>query len=100
MVYNVMPIHSLEKMQIKLDQFCQEPDIWSNYQIYQSFVYLNANRDSFIDNWRWIYQSESKHESLITLRQIMLDLSSVFGMKCDSCNSYTTTFKENKGAIE
>ena len=30
----------------------------------------------------------------------MLEVSSIFGMKCDSCNSYTTTFEENKGAIE
>ena len=37
---------------------------------------------------------------LIPLRHIMLEVSSVFGMKCDSCNSYTTTFEDNKGAIE
>ena len=37
---------------------------------------------------------------LIPLRKIMLDVSSVFGMKCDSCNSYTITFEDNKGAIE
>ena len=37
---------------------------------------------------------------LIALRQIMLVVSSVFGMKCDSCNSYTTTFEKNKGATE
>ena len=37
---------------------------------------------------------------LIPLRQIILDVSSVFGMKCDSCNSYTTTFEENKVAID
>ena len=30
----------------------------------------------------------------------MLKGSSVFGMKCDSCNSYTTTFEDNKGEIE
>ena len=36
---------------------------------------------------------------LIPLRHIMLEVSSVFGMKCDSCNSYTKTFEENKGAI-
>ena len=36
----------------------------------------------------------------IPLRQITLDLSSVFGMKCDSCNSYTNTFEDNKGEIE
>ena len=37
---------------------------------------------------------------LIPLRYIMLEVSSVFGMKCDSCNSYNTTFEDNKGAIE
>ena len=37
---------------------------------------------------------------LILLRQILLDASSVFGVKCDSCNSYTTIFKDNKGVIE
>ena len=37
---------------------------------------------------------------LSPLRYIMLEVSSVFGMKCDSCNSYTTTFEDNKGAID
>ena len=37
---------------------------------------------------------------LIPLRHIMLEVSSVFGMKFDSCNSCTTTFKDNKGEIE
>ena len=36
----------------------------------------------------------------IPLRHIMLELSSVFGMKCDSCDSYTTTFEYNKGEIQ
>ena len=30
----------------------------------------------------------------------MLAVSSVFGMKCDYCNLYTTTFEDNKGAVE
>ena len=30
----------------------------------------------------------------------MLEISSVFGMIFDSRNSYTTTFEENKGAIQ
>ena len=30
----------------------------------------------------------------------MLEVSSIFGIKFDSCNSYTTTFEENKGSIE
>ena len=37
---------------------------------------------------------------LIPLRQIFLGVSSVFGMKFDSRNSYTTTFKYNKEGIE
>ena len=37
---------------------------------------------------------------LIPLRCIMLLVSSVLGIKCDSCNSYTTTYEENKGRIE
>ena len=37
---------------------------------------------------------------LIPLRHIMLEVSSVFGMKCDLCNPYTTTFEDNKEAIE
>ena len=28
----------------------------------------------------------------IQLRHIMFDVSSVFGIKCDFCNSHTTTF--------
>ena len=47
----------------------------------------------------YVSMSQSMRD-LIPLRHIMLEVSSVFGMKCDSCNSYTTTFKENKGAIE
>ena len=30
----------------------------------------------------------------------MLELSSLFGIKCDSCNSYTRIIEDNKGAIE
>ena len=37
---------------------------------------------------------------LIPLRQIMLDVSIVFGMKFDYCNPYTTTFEDNKRSIE
>ena len=36
----------------------------------------------------------------IPLRDMVLEVSSVLGMKCDSCNSYTTTFEDNKGEIE
>ena len=37
---------------------------------------------------------------LIPLRHIVLEVSIVFGIKCDLCNSYTTTFEYNKGEIE
>ena len=37
---------------------------------------------------------------LIPLKYVILELSSVFRMKCDSFNSYTTTFEDNKGATE
>ena len=30
----------------------------------------------------------------------MLELSSLFGMKFDSCNSYTIISRDNKGAVE
>ena len=30
----------------------------------------------------------------------MLEVSSVFGMECYPCISYTTTFEDNKGSIE
>ena len=38
--------------------------------------------------------------NLITLKQVISYLLSVFGTKCDSCNSYTKTVEDNKGAIE
>ena len=42
--------HGAERMQIKLDQFFEEPDTLSNFQISQLFGYVNANRDIFIEN--------------------------------------------------
>ena len=36
----------------------------------------------------------------IPLRHIMLEVSSIFVMKFDLCNSYFTIFEDNKGAIE
>ena len=47
----------------------------------------------------YISLSQSMRD-LIPLRQIMLDVASVFGMECNSYNSYTTTFEDNKGSIE
>ena len=37
---------------------------------------------------------------LIPLRHIVLEVSIVFGIKCDLCNSYTTIFDDNEVAIE
>ena len=36
----------------------------------------------------------------IQLMHMMLEVSNIFGMKCDLCNSYTTNFEDNKGAVE
>ena len=47
----------------------------------------------------YISLSQSMRD-LIPLRHIMLEVSSVFGIRCDSCHSYTTTFEYKKGAIE
>ena len=49
--------------------------------------------------YRYIILSQSTRY-LIPLRQIIFDVSVIFGMEFDFCNSYTTTFKYNKGAIE
>ena len=38
--------------------------------------------------------------NLITFIYIMLEVSSVFGIKCDLYNPYNTSFEDNKGAIE
>ena len=63
-------------------------------------------------NWRkqeWHYRSVIGHEyvslsqnmiDLIPLRNIRLEVSGVFGMNCDLCNSYTATFVDNKGSIQ
>ena len=47
----------------------------------------------------YIILSQSMRD-LIPLRHIILELSSVFGMKYDLCNSCTKTFEYNKGAID
>ena len=57
----------------------------------------------------WHYNSVIGHEYIILIQSMrylillehnMLEVSSVFGIKFDLCNSYTTTFEENKGEIE
>ena len=72
-------------------------------------VILTKNEDGNGRKKEWRYFSVIGHgyislsqnmRYLIPLRHIMLEVSNIFGMKCDSCNSYTTTFEDNKGAIK
>ena len=53
----------------------------------------------------WHYFSVIGHEYisliqstiyLIPMRNILLEVSSLFGLKCDSCNSHITTFEKIK----
>ena len=71
-------------------------------------VILTKHEDGNRRKKEWHYRSVIGHEYisltqilryLIPLRHIMLEVSSLFGMKCGLCNSYTTTFEDNKGAI-
>ena len=59
----------------------------------QTYIGLSTTESEYIS------MSQSMID-LIQLRHIMLEVSSVFGIKCHSCNSYTTTFEGNKGATE
>ena len=70
--------------------------------ILKKVEYVNGRKQE------WHYRSVIGHEyislsqsmrNLIPLVHKTLEVSSVFGMKCDSCNSYTKTFEDNKGAI-
>ena len=72
-------------------KFANFPIVWVSKM--QIEIDLSATKAEYIS------LSQSMRD-LIPLRHIMLEVSSVFGMKCDSCNSYTTTFEDNKGAIE
>ena len=75
----------------------QEPDTFKNSQIVQLFEF-KMQRERYLSTIKAEYISLSQSmRYLIQLRHIMLDVSSVFGTKCDSWNSYTTTFEENKG---
>ena len=49
----------------------------------------------FTTEAEYISLSQSMIE-LIPLRHIILEVLSVFGIICDSCHSYTTTFEDNK----
>ena len=70
---------------------------------------LTKDEDGNGRKQEWHYRSVIGHEYislsqsmryLIPLIHIMLEVSSVFVMKCDSYNSYTTIFEENKVPIE
>ena len=76
----------------------------------QSEIYiLTKDEDENGRKQEWYYRSVIGYEynsliqstrDLIPLKNIMLEVSGVFGMKCDLYNSYTTTFEDNKGAIK
>ena len=74
-----------------LIKFANCPIVWVSKM--QTEVALSTTEAEYIS------LSQSMRD-LIPLRRIMLDVASVFGMECNSCNSYTTTFEDNKGAIE
>ena len=66
------------------------PIVWVSKM--QTEIALLTTKDEYISlSQSMIY--------LIPLRNIMVEVSSVLGMKCDLCNSYTTTLEDNKGAI-
>ena len=59
----------------------------------QTEIALSANKAEYIS------LSQSMRY-FIPLGHILLEVSSMFVIKCDSCNSYTSTFEDNKRAIE
>ena len=74
-----------------INKFANFPIVWVS-RVQREIALLTTKAE-------YISLSQSMID-LIQLRYMMLDVSSVFGMKCYSCNSYTTTFEDNKGAIE
>ena len=74
-----------------INKFANCPIVWVSKM--QREIDLPATKAEYIS-------LSQNMRDLIPLRHIMLDISSVFGMKCDSCNSYTKSFEDNKGAIE
>ena len=73
---------------IKVENF---PIVWVSK--IQTYIDLLTTESKFI------ILNQSMRD-LIPLRQIMLEVSDVFGIKYYLCNSYTTNFGDNKGAIE
>ena len=72
-------------------KFANFPIIWvSKVQTEIALLTTEAEYISLIQSMKY----------LISLRHSMLELSKVFGMKCDSWSSYTITFEDNKGSIE
>ena len=73
---------------VKLENF---PSVWVSK--IQTQIALSTTEAEYIS------LSQSMRD-LIPLRHIMLEVSSVFGMKCDQSNSFKTTFEDNTGEIE
>ena len=76
--------HVVERMQIKLDQFCQEPDTFIKFANFP-IVWLSKIQTQIA-----LSTTESEYISLIQsmrysipFRHITLEVSSIFGMKCD-----------------
>ena len=86
--YQVESVFSRTGYIIKFENF---PIAWVSKM--QTEIYLSTTEAEYISLSQGM-------RYLITLRHIMLEVSSVFGMKCDSYKSYTITFEDNKGAIE
>ena len=100
MPMHIFPEHGVEKWRSSwisfsrtgyIIKFANCPILWVNKM--QTEITLSTTEAEYIS------LSQSMRY-LIPLRHIMLEVSSVFGMKCDSWNSYTTTFEDNKGPIE
>ena len=72
-------------------KFANFPIVWVSKT--QTEIALSTTEAEYIS------LSQSMRD-FILLRQIMLNVSSVFGMKCYSFHSYATAFEDNKGAIE
>ena len=74
-----------------INKFANCPIVWLSKMHIE--IALSTNKAEYIS-------LSQRMRDLIQLRHFMLDVSSVFGMKCDSCNSCTTTSEYNKGATE
>ena len=97
----IFPEHGVERIQIKLDQFCQETGNIIRFANFPIVWVSKVQTEIALSTTEAEYISLSKSmRNLIPLRHIMLEVSSIFWIKCDSCNSYTTTFEYNNGEIQ